>query len=70
MRLKQSIKYNSIKSNEDVDRLLSELPQNLSIELSLFIHESTYTKVEFLKNNDSEAFLAWICPLLKAVVYD
>jgi hypothetical protein len=42
----------------------------LAIELSLFVHESTYKKVKFLKKNASESFLAWICPLLKPSIFD
>jgi CRP-like cAMP-binding protein len=44
---------------------IKDLPKNLAIEVSLFIHEGTYRKIDFLKNNSSESFLAWICPLLK-----
>ena len=43
---------------------ISELPKNLAIEVSLFIHESTYKRIHFLRENASESFLAWICPLL------
>jgi CRP-like cAMP-binding protein len=43
---------------------ISDLPKNLAIEVSLFIHESTYKKISFLRENASESFLAWICPIL------
>lgn len=42
----------------------------MAIELSLFVHESTYKKIIFLRNNASESFLTWICPLLKPAIYD
>jgi hypothetical protein len=70
LRLKQSIKNNTKEEDTSVTELVSVLPGNLSIELSLFIHESTYSKVEFLMNNRSESFLAWICPKLVAQRYD
>lgn len=65
LRLKQSIRYNYSQNQEDLNRFIEDLPKNLAIEVSLFIHESTYKKIDFLRNNGSEAFLAWICPLLK-----
>lgn len=40
------------------------MPKNLAIEVSLYIHEGTYKKLDFLKGT-SESFLAWICPLLR-----
>ena len=36
----------------------------------MFIHESTYNKIKFLKNNGSESFLAWICTQIKASIFD
>lgn len=70
LKLKKSIRYNTSKNNEDVNDFINELPRNLAIELSLFVHESTYKKVYFLKNHASESFLAWICPLLKPAIFD
>ena len=70
LRLKQSIRYNQSRNQDDVNEFISELPRNLAIELSLFVHESTYKKVKFLKKNASESFLAWICPLLKPSIFD
>ena len=49
---------------------MNDLPKNLAIELSLVIHETTYNTIKFLKNNGSESFLAWICPAIKASIYD
>lgn len=65
LRLKQSIKYNYHQNHDDLNEFIQDLPKNLAIEVSLFIHEGTYKKIDFLKNNSSESFLAWICPLLK-----
>lgn len=53
-----------------MNNFVADLPKNLAIELSLFIHESTYSRILFLKENISESFLAWICPLIKANIYD
>ncbi len=38
------------------------------LELSLYIYESTYKKIDFLYGRSS-AFIAWICPLLKQIKY-
>ena len=62
LRLKQSIRYNSSQNNDDINDFVADLPKNLAIELSLFIHETTYSRILFLRNNGSESFLAWICP--------
>ena len=70
LRLKQSIRYNSSQNNDDINDFVADLPKNLAIELSLFIHETTYSRILFLRNNGSESFLAWICPQIKANIYD
>ena len=44
---------------------MDDLPHNLKIELSLYIHEQTYKNIYFIKEK-SMAFISWICPLLKA----
>ena len=63
-RLKQSMKYNYTQDIEDLNAFVDDLPQNLKVEVSLFIHEQTYKKISFLKNR-SDSFIAWVCPLLK-----
>ena len=70
LRLKQSIRYNTTQNNDDINKFVADLPKNLAIELSLFIHETTYSRILFLRKNNSESFLAWICPLIKANIYD
>lgn len=70
LRLKQSIRYNTTQNNDDINKFVADLPKNLAIELSLFIHETTYSRILFLRTNNSESFLAWICPLIKANIYD
>lgn len=39
----------------------------MKIEVSLFIFEQTYRKINFLKNRSS-SFKVWICPLLKPLL--
>jgi len=43
---------------------VSELPHKLKLEVSLYIHETTYKKIHVLRGKSS-GFIAWICPLLR-----
>lgn len=63
-RLKQSLKYNQMKDIDDLNNFVEDLPHQLKIDVSLFLHEQTYMKIDFLKSRTSY-FKAWICPLLK-----
>lgn len=47
---------------------MSELPHKLKLEVSLYIHDETYKKINAFKKRSS-AFIAWICPLLKPSEY-
>lgn len=44
---------------------MKDLPLDLRRPLSTYIYKDLRSQVNFLKNNKSEAFLAWFCPLLK-----
>ena len=43
---------------------MNDLPHKLKLEVSLYIHETTYKKIFLFKGKPS-SFIAWICPLLK-----
>ena len=62
------MKYDFNKDQEDINQLVSELPHKLKLEVSLYIHESTYKKIDFFRGRSS-AFIAWICPLLKPLPF-
>ena len=47
---------------------MTELSHKLKLEVSLFIHENTYKRIEFFKGKTA-AFIAWICPLLKSQLF-
>mmetsp|Transcript_28161 Transcript_28161/g.42630 ORF Transcript_28161/g.42630 Transcript_28161/m.42630 type:complete len:121 (+) Transcript_28161:1491-1853(+) len=49
---------------ENLNHFLEELPQNLKIETSLYIHKDTYKNIYFLRDKQI-SLVAWICPLLK-----
>lgn len=48
-------------------KLVETLPQDLRLEVTLFIFESTFRQFEFF-NDRPISFIAWICPLLKPLI--
>ncbi len=60
------MKYGHLKSDQDKDNFLIELPSNLRTELSFFMHKSIVKHIEFFKNR-SERFIAFIGPMLKPI---
>jgi len=67
-KLKQAVKYDFNKDKNDINSFVSELPHKLKLEVSLYIHEATYKKIDAFRSRSS-AFIAWICPLLKPNEY-
>lgn len=65
--VKKSIKYQYKNDIEDMISFVATLPQDLRLEVTLFIFESTFKKFEFFLNRPV-SFIAWICPLLKPLV--
>ena len=56
--------------SKDIDELndfVHRLPDQLKFETSLYIHELTYKKIDFLQNKSNE-FKAWFCPNLKPIL--
>jgi hypothetical protein len=47
---------------------LENLPQKLKTEVSLYVYEQRYTKLEFFKKKQVN-FILWMCPLLKQQLY-
>ena len=52
---------------EDLQDFVESLPQDLRIEVSLFVFEETFKQIDYFKERPI-AFIAWICPLLKPQV--
>jgi len=46
---------------------MDDLPNNLKIELSLYIHEQTYKNIFFMQDK-SMSLISWMCPLLKTFI--
>ena len=68
LKLKQQLKHDFNTDLDDINNFVTELTHKLKLEVSLFIHESTYKRIEFFKGR-SAAFIAWICPLLKSHIF-
>ena len=65
--VKKSLKYIYNQDFDDLTTFVNELPQDLRLEVSLFIYEDTFKKLDFLKNRPV-SFITWICPLLKPLI--
>ena len=65
--VKKSIKYQHNNDIEDMVQFLDTLPQDLKVEVSLFIFESTFKQFEFFYDRPV-SFITWICPLLKPLI--
>lgn len=63
-KLKLSLAVNNSNHEDDLKQFLDELPHNLKIETSLFVHKDVYRSIDFLKERSS-LFICWICPLFK-----
>lgn len=57
----------STKDMTDIKDFLDDLPYRLRIRTTMYLYRDAYESVEFLKNEKSENFLAWICPLLTQI---
>ena len=64
-RLRMAIKYDYNKDKNDINQFVNDLPHKLKLEVSLYIHEQTYKRIDLFKGKSS-AFIAWVCPLLKS----
>lgn len=62
--VKKSIKYYHKTDIEDIISFVNTLPQDLRLEVNLFIFERTFKQFNFFLNQPV-SFIAWICPLLK-----
>lgn len=65
--VKKSIKFQYKNDIEDMISLVTTLPQDLRLEVTLFIFESTFKQFQFFLNRPV-SFIAWICPLLKPLI--
>jgi len=59
--------HEDTKDMKDITNFLGDLPLNLRHEVSMFIHEDTYKKINFLRNQ-SAVFITWICPRLRPIL--
>lgn len=50
-------------------KFVEELPHKLKLEMSMYVYQHRYSKLNFFKDQSPE-FIAWICPLFKPDFYD
>lgn len=62
--VKRSLCYQYSNDYDDLQEFIETLPQDLRLEVSLFVFEKTFKQIHYLKNRPI-SFIAWICPLLK-----
>ena len=67
-RVKKSLKYKFNKDTDELVDFIDDLPQNLKLEVALFIHENAFRKIKFIRDQ-SVTFINWICPLLVPCIY-
>lgn len=65
--VKKSLHYQYNNDIEDLLKFTEQLPQDLRIEVSMFIFERTFKQINFFKNKPLR-FIAWICPLLRPLI--
>lgn len=49
-RVKKTLKYKFSKDTDDLVEFINELPPNLKLEVALFIHESAFRKIKFIRD--------------------
>lgn len=67
-RVKKSLKYKFSKDTEELVEFVNELPQNLKLEVALFIHESAFRRIDFIREQSS-SFINWICTNLIPMIH-
>jgi hypothetical protein len=69
-RLKATLYLKNNREFEEIHNFVDELPHLLKIEVSKYLYDGTFKKLNFIKGK-SDSFIAWVCPLFKAqVVYE
>lgn len=63
-QITQSLTVNYGQIDQDLFTFVEELPHNLKIQVSYYLHQETYKTIHFLQDKKI-SFIAWICPLLK-----
>ena len=66
-QLKQSLRYKSTKNIDDMIAFIDDLSGQLKVETAILIHEETWNSILVFKDQSNE-FLAWICPKLRPML--
>lgn len=49
---------------DETKKFIEKLPHRLKVKTIMYIFKNSYEKIPYL-NMQTEAFLGWICPLLR-----
>lgn len=63
-RVKNSLSYQHQKDITDITDFVDKLPKTLQVQVSMFVYERLYRKINFLQDRTS-SFISWICPHLR-----
>ena len=63
-KIKNSLKFNATGDITSTNEFIEGLPSNLRTDLTVYVYEDVYMKVDFLKTKHNQ-FINWICPLLR-----
>ena len=60
------INFQSEQRDVEREKLISELPERLKLELSNILYKEYRKHIYFLREvNDNKNFVSWLCPLLQ-----
>lgn len=58
--------FNAERNFEEINKFIHDLPRKLRVEVSEILFKDRYQKLKFFATgNRSNAFIAWMCPLLQ-----
>jgi CRP-like cAMP-binding protein len=61
--IKKIIRFDNLRTKEDVQKFQDKLPYHLRMQLVMEIHQELHQNIKFFKDK-SDAFIAYIAPLL------
>jgi hypothetical protein len=68
VRIVKAINYEKKKDLHELNCFVEDLPHALKVEVSLYIYEDRYNKIQFFLGK-TPAFVSWLCPLMKPAFY-
>jgi hypothetical protein len=64
-KIRQSLTVNyGIEQEDDLYQFVEDLPVNLKIKATFYLHNEMYRSIKFLQDK-TIPFITWICPVLR-----